>query len=217
MAPSAADLGLDLEPFDGKLTFTAPGPRTRPEPLVSLLSARQASSARWSDADTAGVFLRQVVDTAQNWRDNAQAALPSYRDRMCRIRLLPAEGGLNLNMRQATIETLIARGGEAGAEINRRFTETEWHRHVAGRYLLLMRLLQQGLAAATAPYEAIRPLLRDGLPHEPPYGPGFARRAERATGRLLRAPSGWGRPPGAVDFEAGPEPRPGAAMRIGPL
>jgi predicted acylesterase/phospholipase RssA len=216
--PRRPTFGLDLEPYDGPLAFTGAGsPRDAlPARLVSLLSMRGPDSARWSEAESVGVFIRQVADTAQNWRDNAQAALPGYRDRVCQIRLLPSEGGLNLNMHVDTIDTLIARGAQAGAEINREFTATRWRRHVTERYLLLMRLLQRELSATAGRYPPVRGSLRQELARTPDRGPRFARRADAATRRLLRMARRWPRPPQAVDFETRPEPRPAATMRIGP-
>src|SRR5207237_5031809 len=41
-------------------------------------------------------FLGAIWNTAQNFRDNTQAMLPSYRERIVNIRFVDDEGGLNL-------------------------------------------------------------------------------------------------------------------------
>jgi predicted acylesterase/phospholipase RssA len=59
-------------------------------------------------------FLWSIFTTAQNYRDNMQAMLPSYRERIVQIRLRDDEGGLNLAMKDETIKNLMKKGGEAG-------------------------------------------------------------------------------------------------------
>ena len=48
-------------------------------------------------------FLVAIKDAMQNWRDNAQASLPGFRDRIVSLKLAQGEGGLNLAMDAAKI------------------------------------------------------------------------------------------------------------------
>jgi predicted acylesterase/phospholipase RssA len=59
-------------------------------------------------------FLWAIFTTAQNYRDNMQAMLPSYRERIVQIRLSDDEGGLNLAMQEKTIRKVMEKGEEAG-------------------------------------------------------------------------------------------------------
>jgi hypothetical protein len=70
----------------------------------------------WPEPDDAApgrgllAFLRGIVDTMQNWRDEIQFPYPGYRDRIVQISLHGDEGGLNLDMPERHIAAL----GEAG-------------------------------------------------------------------------------------------------------
>lgn len=66
-------------------------------------------------------FFSAIVNVMQNWNDNAQSILPGYRDRIVTVFLAPDEGGLNLDMPQAVLKRLKARGTAAGALIADRF------------------------------------------------------------------------------------------------
>ena len=70
--------------------------------------------------------MRQIEDSARNWRDELQAELPGFRDRICQIEMRPGEGGFNLNADPATVTELIERGRAAGREILRTF---DWNQH----------------------------------------------------------------------------------------
>jgi hypothetical protein len=69
-------------------------------------------------------FLGAVFRSAQTWHDNAFLRLPGFRDRIVEIWLKQDEGGLNLNMPEATIKRLIARGNQAGIKLRDRFVTT---------------------------------------------------------------------------------------------
>ena len=67
-------------------------------------------------SSTAGL-LSAVFDTMQNWADNSLARAPGQRDRICKVRLGPGEGGMNLDMPPDAIESLVERGRAAGMNL----------------------------------------------------------------------------------------------------
>lgn len=59
-------------------------------------------------------FIWSIVLTMQNYRDNMQTALASYRERVVQVRLNPDEGGLNLGMSGDEIQGVVDKGVRAG-------------------------------------------------------------------------------------------------------
>lgn len=55
-------------------------------------------SPEWVPIPGLGQLFETIFRTAQNYRDNMQAMLPSYRERIIQIHLTDHEGGLNLDM-----------------------------------------------------------------------------------------------------------------------
>jgi len=109
-------------------------------------------------------FLGMILNTMQNWLDNAQMRVPGYRDRIMHIKLDPKqEGGLNLNMHPEDINNLSERGRCAGEKLVKRFAadqpvlpvpptpkprgwiEYPWDNHRWIRYRSIMSLLEQFL------------------------------------------------------------------------
>ncbi len=86
-------------------------------------------------------FLGAIFSTAQNYRDNAQSILPSYRERIVQIRLNDDEGGLNLAMTQNTIQHVIDKGTKAG-ELLQDF-KLEPHQWV--RFRVVMKLMEANI------------------------------------------------------------------------
>lgn len=79
-------------------------------------------------------FFRAIFDAMQNWQDNTQARLPGFRDRVAHVCLGPGEGGLNLEMPEATVKTISARGAQAGEMLSTRFAPDspaalDWDNH----------------------------------------------------------------------------------------
>lgn len=70
-------------------------------------------------------FLWAVIKTMQNYRDNLQAGLPSYRERVAQVRLWPNEGGFNLAMERQVIQDVVRKGGSAGGKLAQDFE----HKH----------------------------------------------------------------------------------------
>lgn len=96
----------------------------------------------WEPFETVPGFVRAIVNTMQNWRDNMLLRLPGQRDRIAHVLLSPAEGGLNLSMDAATIEDVAARGAEAGRLLRERF---DWRNHKWVRYLSFMSAFEDAL------------------------------------------------------------------------
>jgi hypothetical protein len=104
---------------------------------------------------TLGQFFVAIKDAMQNWRDNAQARQPGFRDRMVHIRLGPQEGGLNLTMDRQKVLDLSARGGAAARVLIGRFAQpaagtgvgTAWNDHRFVRFRITMAVLEEYLGS----------------------------------------------------------------------
>lgn len=66
-------------------------------------------------------FLFAIIGTMQNWRDLLQARAPGHRDRIVHVPLTSKEGGLNLNMDKAVLNSIAAKGTLAGVELATKF------------------------------------------------------------------------------------------------
>lgn len=64
-----------------------------------------------------GGFLFAIIATMQNWRDLLQARSPGQRDRIVRVSLDAAEGGMNLNMPQPVLDIIALKGTVAGERL----------------------------------------------------------------------------------------------------
>ncbi|MFI9009575.1 patatin [Actinosynnema sp. NPDC053489] len=100
----------------------------------------------WRGIGLVQQFASAILDTALDWRDTMQSALPGYRGRIAHVRVGAAEGGTNLFMRPETIRALAERGARAGRLLRERFTEdggvkTDRYRWI--RMRLAMREYQQ--------------------------------------------------------------------------
>jgi predicted acylesterase/phospholipase RssA len=86
-------------------------------------------------------FLWAIFSTAQNYRDNSQSMLPSYRERIVQIRLSENEGGLNLAMPEGVIKNVVDKG-EAAGDVLLKF-KLEVHQWV--RFRVLMKQMEASL------------------------------------------------------------------------
>ncbi|MFP2904687.1 hypothetical protein ACLESD_06445 [Pyxidicoccus sp. 3LFB2] len=84
----------------------------------------KARPQRTAIHDTLG-FLRAVFETAQSYRDNAQAGMPGYRERILQLFLDANEGGLNLDMEPEVLERIQAKGRCAAQELLTRYAEAD--------------------------------------------------------------------------------------------
>ncbi|WP_167591689.1 patatin-like phospholipase family protein [Jiella endophytica] len=78
-------------------------------------------------------FLYRIVNVAKDWQDTLQSRLPGYAERVATIRLVDGvEGGMKLDMEEATIDRLIRFGAEAGTLLSTQFDMTH-HRYQRAR------------------------------------------------------------------------------------
>jgi predicted acylesterase/phospholipase RssA len=117
LVPRWPTFGINLEP------------KAKAEKYVLLPQHyEEGYGERWDlfdDKDTGvarfGGFLASIIATMQNWNDNSLARMPGVRDRIARVRLNEAEGGLNLDMEPETIHNISKRGEEAVEELILRY------------------------------------------------------------------------------------------------
>jgi predicted acylesterase/phospholipase RssA len=102
---------------------------------VHLPKANRPEAAGWRAIDGVVGLLSAVLDTMMSYRDTLQSRLPGFRERVVEIRLTADEGGLNLDMDPARIQSLIEKGAEAGRLLRDEF-DFEQHRWVRLQVLL---------------------------------------------------------------------------------
>jgi predicted acylesterase/phospholipase RssA len=81
---------------------------------VYLPPVEEEPVAEWHELRSLVGFLGAIFSTAQNYRDNLQSQLPSYRERIVQIRLKKDEGGLNLDMPREIVAAIVGKGERAG-------------------------------------------------------------------------------------------------------
>lgn len=115
---------------------------------VFLPRANRPIHPSWSRIEGLPAFIDAIWATAQNFRDNTQARLPSYRERIVQVRFAPHEGGLNLSMGRGAIESILEKGARAG-QLLRDFDFND-HRWV--RFRVLMAQLEEELGRFATAY-----------------------------------------------------------------
>jgi predicted acylesterase/phospholipase RssA len=108
-------------------------------PYVYLPNAQDVQDPTWQGFLHTWEFLLAIIGTGLGYRDNLQANLPSYRERIVQIRLNQEEGGLNLNMSHDTIQKVIEKGENAG-QLLRSFN---FRQHQWVRFRVLMNQLER--------------------------------------------------------------------------
>ena len=83
-------------------------------------------------------FLFGIVATMQNWRDLLLARAPGQRDRIVHVALAADEGGMNLDMPDAVLQSIAAKGTAAGE----RFEAFAFDNHYWIRWRCLAAALQ---------------------------------------------------------------------------
>ena len=143
-----------------------------------------------------GGFVGSILNTLRNWRDQTQARVPGYRDRIATIHLSRSEGGLNLNMPPETIKKLSAFGASAGEQLRRRFNPTEgdatglnWENQRWIRYRSFMSVFEQMLTK-----------LKRGFEFESPRVPSYQEMIDR--GGVSKGPHPPCRPDDKSPFSA---------------
>jgi predicted acylesterase/phospholipase RssA len=111
---------------------------------VFLPNANHRPDPDWKPLPHLLSFIWSIFATAQNYRDNTQAMLPSYRERVVQLRLSDDEGGLNLAMDPATIQRVREKGARAGEAL---LTDFNFNHHQWVRFRVLMGQLEPNLQA----------------------------------------------------------------------
>ena len=182
-------------------------------------------------------FLGSIVTTARTWVDEAQLAMPGYRDRIVTVLHDDTEGGLNLDMSEAAVMALSQRGAGAAKRLVRRYAGDQpgvvpapgWDSHRWLRFRTAGAAFSDVLASFRAGYETVLPgttpyerwvgLDDDGTPADDPlpsYPLDDVRRAavNRRTEGLLDTAEEWSTDPADAFTRGAPEPRP--QMRLVP-
>ncbi len=143
-------LSIPVQPAKLKFTSTDANMDTLSK-AVYIPKADEFLQPEWVEIRSLFNFIGAIFSTAQNYRDNTQSMLPSYRERVVQVRLSHDEGGLNLTMPENTIEAVKKKGEKAGEKILKYF-KLEHHQWV--RFQVLMAVLEDQL-------EKMETVLRD--------------------------------------------------------
>lgn len=238
----------------GEAESAAPsdGASTDPQaPNIRMARTNQAELLLFHKMDQGPPLARlaswggRILFTARQWSDIALMNVPGYRDRIVHIRMLAGEGGLNLAMKDTTLEALDARGRLAGKVIADRFRpgrETDllyggklklnWSNHRFVRFRSFMAALEVSAARFVGGWKkdkAIQPSLGDMIDRRaaatpPPYvGYAFSSNRQRTLARdMVKSVETLHGLPGqakiSVDFTAtrSTSPRPKAVLRLRP-
>lgn len=135
-------------------------------------------------------YAGAVFNTALNWRDSLQSALPGYRNRTAQVRTGAGEGGNNLFMSREIVASMALRGALAGARLRTRFSDSShWDRF---RWLRL-RTAMNNLEASRVSVQRRRGFYADAL-----AGPDWLTSAQAAfEDRPLDRPAPWYQPAAA--------------------
>ncbi|EGF93245.1 patatin-like phospholipase family protein [Asticcacaulis biprosthecium C19] len=112
-------------------------------------SARDGMGVQIKEIQGLADFARQILNAAKDWQDQLLSEITGQRERIVRIFLNKAEGGLNLNMSKSTSRQLMRLGYEAGCK----FTDTvenggfDFDEHKWRRLLVLYKHLDDNLEA----------------------------------------------------------------------
>lgn len=188
--PRRPTFGINLRPFT-----RAVSPDERQN--VDLLGPGGETGDRWSrlpdqgGIDAVVAFFRLLLDTLQNWSDNARASMPGYRERIAHVSLTAEEGGMNLAMPAQRLEVLSRRGREAAATLRDAYRRPgpepdglSWtdHRWVRARSSLSMLENLLAKVAVGAASGGVGDRYRDLLGRPEDDQPRF-HQLERAAGR----------------------------------
>ncbi|MBV9455551.1 MAG: hypothetical protein JOZ19_15775 [Rubrobacter sp.] len=136
-------------------------PKQDDDKHVWLPTPEDPDNPEWTDFEGLLGFGTAIFRSAQNYRDNMQSRLPSYKERIVQVRLSKDEGGLNLDMPHPVIESLVNRGKEAGTKL---LNEFNFEHHKWVRLRVLLNQLESNLEEVGSHQldrQAIGNLLRD--------------------------------------------------------
>jgi predicted acylesterase/phospholipase RssA len=120
--PTRPTFAIDLAPFGpGQEKSSNESDNTYLPPLDA--PGRPARWGRWPQAGLRGLsgFATAVFNSAQCWVDESEAAMPGYHDRIATVFQDGKEGGMNLTMPKAEVDSLVTRGREAAKKLLDRF------------------------------------------------------------------------------------------------
>ncbi len=176
-----------------------------------------------------GGFAGKLIGAMQNWVDNTLLTVPGYTDRIAHVNLGTGEGGLNLEMTPAQIETLAGGGAAAAEALRGRFhkdhldgTRMTWDAHRWTRFRSTLAVLQTQLQKLQeayvdtgAPWDATWDDLIERAKTESPYPWHEVAQADLARGTIndirdLLSKIAAG---GGFDDERVPKPRPELQLR----
>ena len=176
-------------------------------------------------------FFGSIVETARTWVDEAQLAMPGYRDRIVTVLHDETEGGLNLDMPEPVVLALSERGAGAAERLVERYAGAEpgvvpapgWDRHRWLRFRTAGAAFSDVLQSFRAGYDTVLPgttpysrwvgVDEDGRPADAPL-PSYPLDAERRdavnrrTEGLLDTAEEWRAEPADAFTAGAPEPRP---------
>jgi hypothetical protein len=223
--PRWPTFAFNLTPFHPRFAYD-PHDETRNVWLPSTNG--EGLTENWSNPPEGGRisalfwFLRRIVDTMQNWRDNIQLKVPGFRDRIAQVHLRDVEGGLNLTMPREVIAALGARGAYAARVLAERFSDHSppgtiltWDNHCWVRLRSMMSLLQQHVTKIERAYAQ-----KEGTKsyaqieeHPPSYRFPEPAAARAMLAELDELAAGWAVTPGGLSEGA---PKPAPELRIMP-
>ena len=142
----------------------------------------EAGEPRIRPIGSAAAYFGALFATSQNWNDVLLSLLPIHRDRIARVHLAAGQGGLNLNMTQDEVLTMMAYGQEAGA----RLAQTAFPAHQARRTEALYANLVDVARQSQAVWDrgGLGAKFRDGDLPAPHLTPADRSRIAEAVDRL---------------------------------
>jgi len=121
--PNRPTFAIDLAPFGDERPRDADERKNSYLPVVNQ-GGLHRRTAHWEDKKPLGrmvSFGMSLVTTARTWVDEAQLAMPGYRDRIVTVYQDADEGGFNLSMADEVVKRLSDRGRFAADRLVRRF------------------------------------------------------------------------------------------------
>jgi predicted acylesterase/phospholipase RssA len=223
--PTRPTFALNLIEFEPGET---PDPSKPCDAIVPPAGVNRPAYEPMAQIDGLAGFFTAIKDAMQNWRDNAQALLPGYRDRVVDIKLAKGEGGLNLTMKSAKITELNERGKCAGDQLVSLFVgdgtskPRHWNDHRYVRYRTMMAVLERLLrgygSGYIGPADAVTETYADRVAQAtaPPYelAGQLLPFAQQTTAEYLGMVTAWDK--AGLTLDADGVPRPPSVLRTVP-
>ncbi len=166
-------------------------------------------------------FLFGIVGTMQNWRDLLLSRAPGYRGRIVTVPLAANEGGMNLDMPEAVLRSIAAKGAEAGQVVVDQFDFnchwwTRWRNVAASTERFVIGFGAGAVPPISDSYKAAYLTATSGKPAAPCYKLTAAQTAEARMRFMTLSGLGqaWADPAPSLQKGA---PRPLPYMTISPV